>query len=41
LIEKQRTENESLKKPILSETKEKLDKEFLINGAKITLYEKL
>lgn len=41
LIERQRNENELLEKQIWTETKEKLDKEALINEARITLYDKL
>ena len=39
LIENQRSENESLESLVQSETKEELDKEALINEAKITIYE--
>lgn len=41
LLEKQEQENKSLEKQIQSETKEFLDKEALINEAKITIYEEL
>lgn len=41
LIERQRKENESLEKQLRTETKEDLDKEALINEARMTLYDKL
>ena len=40
LIESQRQENESLEQSIKTETRERLEKEILINEAKITIYEK-